>query len=149
VVGAGYTVNPATGDAATVVKLFRVTLLSVVVAGIAYAYRAQRAQEVAAMAARSANGERRPARQPLLPWFLWLFVAMVVLNSTLGLAQPLQEGLSALSRACLVLAIAALGIKTSFMQLARMGWRPVLLIVVETLWLATFVLVAALVLRSA
>jgi uncharacterized membrane protein YadS len=42
VVGAGYTVNPATGDAATVVKLFRVTLLSVVVAGIAYAYRAQR-----------------------------------------------------------------------------------------------------------
>jgi uncharacterized integral membrane protein (TIGR00698 family) len=39
VVGAGYTVSPATGDTATVVKLFRVALLSVVVASIAYAYR--------------------------------------------------------------------------------------------------------------
>jgi hypothetical protein len=33
------------------------------------------------------------------------------------------------------------------MQLARMGWRPVLLIVAETLWLACFVLAAALSLR--
>ena len=138
VVGAGYTVNPATGDAATVVKLFRVTLLSVVVAGIALAYRRQ-----------AATGDERsqPAPQPLLPWFLWLFVGMVAVNSTLGLTPWLQDGLSALSRGCLVLAIAALGIKTSFTQLARMGWRPVLLIVAETVWLAVFVLAAVLWLR--
>jgi uncharacterized membrane protein YadS len=46
-----------------------------------------------------------------------------------------------------VLAIAALGMKTSFRQLARMGWRPVALIVAETLWLALFVGVAVLLLR--
>jgi uncharacterized membrane protein YadS len=46
-----------------------------------------------------------------------------------------------------VLAIAALGMKTSFAQLARMGWRPVVLIVAETLWLAVFVLAAVLALR--
>ncbi len=142
VVGAGYTLGAATGDAATVVKLFRVTLLSVVVAGIALVYRRQRTDQ-----RRAAADGRQPTQQPLLPWFLWLFVAMVAVNSTLGLAPWLQDGLSALSRGCLVLAIAALGVKTSFAQLARMGWRPVLLIVAETVWLALFVLTAALWLR--
>jgi uncharacterized membrane protein YadS len=41
------------------------------------------------------------------------------------------------------MAIAALGIKTSFAQLARAGWRPFALILVETLWLAAFVLACA------
>ena len=32
--------------------------------------------------------------------------------------------------------------KTSFAQLANAGWRPFLLLLVETLWMAAFVLVA-------
>jgi len=142
VVGAGYTINPATGDAATVVKLFRVTLLTLVVAGTAWAFRRQRV--AAAAPAPAGAAAEKPS---LLPWFLWLFVALVALNSTLGLAPALQHGLGQLSRACLVVAIAALGMKTSFSQLARMGWAPVLLIGAETLWLALFVGVAVLLLR--
>lgn len=142
VVGAGYTISPATGDAATVVKLFRVTLLTVVVAATAWAFRNQRLAAAAEQPAGSVAD-----RTALLPWFLWLFVALVVLNSTLGMAPALQQGLGQLSRACLVLAIAALGMKTSFRQLARMGWRPVALIVAETLWLALFVGVAVMCLR--
>jgi uncharacterized membrane protein YadS len=113
-----------------------------VVAIVAFAFREQRL----ATALPRADGSA-PARQPLLPWFLWLFIGMVVVNSTVGLAPWLQQGMGSASRACLVLAIAALGMKTSFAQLARMGWRPVALIVVETLWLAGFVLVAVLALR--
>ena len=142
VVGAGYTINHETGDAATVVKLLRVAMLAVVVALVAFAFR----QERMASALPRTDGSG-PARQPLLPWFLWLFIAMVVVNSTVGLAPWLQQGLGSASRACLVLAIAALGMKTSFAQLARMGWRPVALIVAETLWLAVFVLAAVLALR--
>jgi uncharacterized integral membrane protein (TIGR00698 family) len=142
VVGAGYTISPATGDAATVVKLFRVTLLILVVAGTAYAFRGSRAAAALPPAAGAAA-----EKTGLLPWFLWLFVAMVVLNSTLGMAPALQQGLGQVSRACLVVAIAALGMKTSFAELARMGWLPVLLIVAETLWLVLFVLAAVLVLR--
>jgi len=41
-----------------------------------------------------------------------------------------------LSRWCLVTAIAAIGMKTSLKSLLTMGWRPVLLVVVETLLLA-------------
>ncbi len=59
----------------------------------------------------------------------------------------MQQGLGALSRICLVLAIAALGMKTSFQQLARVGWRPFVSISIETLWMAGLVLAAVLRLR--
>ena len=88
-------------------------------------------------------GATAAARQPLVPWFLWLFAAMVVVNSAGALAVPWQHGLGLLSRACLVVAIAALGMKTSFMQLAQAGWRPMLLIAVETAWIAVLVLAVA------
>jgi len=46
-----------------------------------------------------------------------------------------------------VAAVAALGMKTSFGALAKVGWRPVALIVLETAWIAAIVLVATLVWR--
>lgn len=67
---------------------------------------------------------------------------MVIANSMHMLPSIIQDGINDTSRACLVLAIAALGIKTSFAQLARAGWRPFVLLLVETLWMAGFVLVA-------
>ena len=75
-----------------------------------------------------------------MPWFLWLFVAIVALNSAGFVPLSLQGGLNEVSRGCLVTAIAALGMKTSFQQLARAGWRPIALIAIETLWIAGFML---------
>ncbi|HEY6135482.1 MAG TPA: putative sulfate exporter family transporter, partial [Rubrivivax sp.] len=134
VVGAGYTLGPATGDVATVVKLFRVAMLAAVVVVVSLAFKAAREQAAAASPGPAAS------RQPLVPWFLWLFVALVLANSAGALNAPLQQGLGWASRGCLVVAIAALGMKTSFMQLAQAGWRPIVLIVVETLWMAARVL---------
>ena len=156
VVGAGYSIDGATGDAATLIKLFRVALLSVVVAAVSLAFRAERQREQLAQhqaeqqAEQQASvGARKPKlkRDALLPWFLWMFVVLALINSAIDIPAPLLNGLNLASRACLVLAIAALGMKTSFMQLARMGWRPVVLIVADTLWLALLVGVAVLVLR--
>lgn len=135
VVGAGYMLDARTGDTATVVKLFRVSLLAVVVVVVSAAFKRERARDLVA----GAPG-RTAARQPLLPWFLWLFIAMVVLNSLNALPPVLLAGLSDLARACLVVAIAALGMKTSVAELAKAGWRPVALIVIETAWIAGFVL---------
>jgi uncharacterized integral membrane protein (TIGR00698 family) len=139
VVGAGYTLGVEAGDIATVVKLFRVAMLALVVVVVSAAFKRSR-DEAAAV---PADG-RAPQRQPLVPWFLWLFVAMVVLNSTALIPAALQEGLGSVSRACLVMAIAALGVKTSFAQLARAGWRPFVLIAIETAWLAALVLACVL-----
>ena len=143
VVGAGYTLGHEAGDYATIVKLFRVAMLTVVVVVVSSAFKKQREEAQA----RHAAG-RAPAKQALVPWFLWLFVAMVAVNS-LDLMSPLVlSGINDASRACLVLAISALGIKTSFAQLARAGWRPFVLLAVETVWMAAFVL-AAVMLRPA
>jgi uncharacterized integral membrane protein (TIGR00698 family) len=148
VVGAGYTMGPETGDVATVVKLMRVAMLSVVVLVLSMALR--RAHDEAAARAGasgnstdSASGDAAApaaARPPLLPWFLWLFLALVAINSAGVLPAPVQSGLADAARACLVVAIAALGTKTSIGQLAAAGWRPMALILAETVFLALLVL---------
>ena len=135
VVGAGYMLNQETGDYATIVKLFRVSMLAVVVVVVSSLFKRQREQHEETSAA---------AKQPLVPWFLWVFVGLVIINSMGGVPAQVQTGLNDVSRACLVIAIAALGMKTSFMQLARAGWRPFMLLLVETLWMAAFVLAAIL-----
>lgn len=140
VVGAGYMLGTDAGDTATIVKLLRVAMLAVLVGALSVALGSSRGRAARAQC-------RTPAKQPLLPWFLWLFVAMVALNSAGLIAAPLQQMLGESSRACLVAAIAALGMRTSFAQLARAGWRPLLLLSLATLWMAALVLGAILWLR--
>jgi uncharacterized integral membrane protein (TIGR00698 family) len=141
VVGAGYTMGPETGDVATVVKLMRVAMLSVVVLVLSMALRrAHDAATAQAGAGGDDSGAPAASRPPLLPWFLWLFLALVAINSAGVLPAPVQSGLADAARACLVVAIAALGTKTSIGQLAAAGWRPMALILAETIFLALLVL---------
>ena len=138
VVGAGYLMGPATGDQATIVKLLRISLLAFVVMAVS----------VSSLGRRAGPAELGTARGALLPGFLQCFVVLVALNS-LGWVPPAwQEGLNAVSRACLVVAIAALGVKTSLPALASAGWRSFLLLLVETVWLAALVLVAVVCMRG-
>ena len=129
VVGAGYMMGSETGDQAVIVKLLRVSLLAVVVT----------AASVACLGMRTAAGADRP---PLLPGFLWGFLALVAVNSFGWLPGTAHDALNHASRACLALAIAALGLKTSFGALAQTGWRAFALLLAETAWLAAIVLVA-------
>jgi uncharacterized integral membrane protein (TIGR00698 family) len=131
VVGAGYTISPQTGDIATYVKLLRVTMLLPVVVTIAI------------IVARSA-GAGRTGSAPLIPAFLLGFAALVALNSFGLLTKTMTDVASDVSRWCLVMAISALGMKTSFKALVEVGWRPVALMVGETLWIGALVLGAVL-----
>ncbi|MEO6277701.1 putative sulfate exporter family transporter [Roseateles sp.] len=132
VVVAGYSLSPAAGDAASLVKLLRVSLLAAVVMGVALSCRG----------ARAAPASWQARVGTLVPGFLWLFIALALLNS-LGLLQPLQQTLNQASRACLMLGVAGLGMKTSFPHLASAGWRPMLLMVATSAFLATLMLSAA------
>lgn len=131
VVGAGYTVSPQTGDVATYVKLLRVALLLPVVLALGLAFRRR---------------ERTAVRAPI-PWFLLGFAALVCAGSLGWLPAAATESANVASRWCLVAAVAALGMKTSFAALAKVGWRPVALIVGETIWICGLVLLATLVWR--
>lgn len=127
VVGAGYMISPATGDVATVVKLLRVAMLVPVVIVVTWLFRTNKTND-------------HSQRIPMVPGFLLAFVALVTINSTGVLPHGLTEGMGNLSRSCLVVAIAALGVKTSLQKLAQVGWRPIIMLVGETIFLAALVL---------
>jgi uncharacterized membrane protein YadS len=128
-------------DYATIVKLFRVSMLAVVVVVVVSAmFKTEREQAEREIATN--GGLAATKKQALVPWFLWVFVILVAINSLGLLPAEVNKGLSDFSRLCLVVAIAALGIKTSFQQLAEAGWRPFTLLLIETLWMAGFVLIA-------
>jgi uncharacterized integral membrane protein (TIGR00698 family) len=129
VVGAGYMISPATGDIATVVKLLRVALLVPAVVVIAWLFRQQHG-------AKADTGRRIP----LIPGFLLAFVCLVALNSTGNLPLVLGDAMNEWSRGCLVIAISALGLKTSLQKLASVGWRPIALLIGETVFLALLVI---------
>ena len=129
VVGAGFMISPETGDIATYVKLLRVAMLVPVVSLIAW---------IVARNAKDGGGGKNAAP----PLFLIGFVALVAINS-LGLLPPLAVSAATdVSRWCLITAIAALGMKTSFKDMVAVGWRPIALMLAETLWIALLVLAA-------
>lgn len=135
VVGAGYSISPAAGDIATYVKLLRVAMLAPVVFAISV------------VVARSAGASAGKGKIPAPPLFLLGFAALVAVNSLGLLPKPVVGGVSSLSSWCLVTAIAALGMKTSFKDVAAVGWRPIAMMVGETLWIGGFVLAAVLLSR--
>ncbi|WNK19890.1 putative sulfate exporter family transporter [Halomonas piscis] len=127
VVGAGYMISEGTGDISTFVKLMRVAMLVPAVMVFMFIFRNSRQEE----------GGRK---MPLLPSFLVAFVVIVLINSLGWIPTMATEAITDLSRWCLVTAIAALGIKTSFQKLAVVGWKPVILMMAETLFLLLLVL---------
>lgn len=125
VVAAGLIVSPHAGEVATVVKLLRVALLvpTVLVIGVMYGRG-------------PAAADRAAPRPPFLPWFMVAFVALVLLGSVGGIPTEAASMASTASKLCLVVAIGALGVRTSLQDLATLGWRPIALLVAETAWLA-------------
>ena len=126
VVGAGYSLSQETGDTATIVKLLRVAMLLPACLAIGLALHVR-----GAAAAHAA---------PVLPWFAVVFAAFVVITSLGWIPTEVIDAGSIVSRWCLVTAIAAIGVKTSLKSLVDMGMRPVMLILIETLFLAGVVL---------
>lgn len=135
VVAAGMMLGPQAGDTATVVKLFRVMMLMPVVLAVAVLYRKHPAVKAP------------ETEVPLVPGFLLAFVVLVMLASAGLISPPLVQLAGDASRWMLVTAIAAAGVKTSFEDLLKLGWKPVALLVTETVFIVAFVVAAVLLLR--
>lgn len=135
VVAAGMLLGPQAADTATVVKLFRVLLLLPIVMLITLAFHQHQRRELG-------GNDSLPAgkRPPLMPLFLVGFVVLVLLSSLGVFDAHAIEVASSASRWLLVVAISAAGLKTSFKDLALLGWQPLVMLVSETALLAAFVL---------
>ncbi|MBT3459640.1 MAG: putative sulfate exporter family transporter [Halieaceae bacterium] len=127
VVGAGYSVSPTTGDLGTFIKLLRVAMLVPVVLVIGIIFR----NKVGA----AADREKAPA----FPLFLIGFIVLFAVNSTGLIPGDVIQPVANLAPALLLVAIAALGIRTSMQEVMTIGLKPVLLIVGETLFIAAII----------
>jgi uncharacterized integral membrane protein (TIGR00698 family) len=139
VVGAGYMISPETGDIATYIKLLRVATLIPVVLSISYMF-GTRSGQASDAASGETSGAVKKRKLPPLPFFLIGFVALVAINSILKPSPFVTDWVTDISSWCLITAIAALGMKTSFKDLVKVGWRPVGLLVAETAWIAGLIL---------
>lgn len=129
VVGAGFSVGPEAGETATLVKLIRVSMLAPVVLVCSIAIRS--------MGLADAVGGKRP---PLLPGFVLGFLALAALNSFGLIPATVAAAATAVSRWCLLISIAAVGIKTSLQKMLKVGGRAIALMVAETVFLGAWVL---------
>ena len=127
VVGAGYSMSRETGDVATVVKLMRVAMLLPVII-------------CAAMITRAQGGSKAGPRPPLLPWFAVAFVVVAAVNSFGWIGEGVQSFGNELSRACLAIAMSAIGMNTQLKEILAVGFKPIALMVGEAVFLAGLVL---------
>lgn len=128
VVGAGFSVSETAGETATLVKLIRVAMLAPVVVIIALVVRSKV----------GAGAETMGASQPVVPFFLIGFIVLATLNSLIALPEAVTTLAADASRTLLLVAIAAVGLKTIPKDLLKVGKAAALLLVVETVFLATF-----------
>ncbi len=129
VVGAGYSVSEQTGDLATLVKLVRVSFLMPIVLMFVFVINAKfKADDTA-------------SSSPGLPLFLVAFVVLMLINSFAQLPLALTDTATSISRFALVVSIAAIGMKTNLSTLTCVGIKPIILMVLESLWIAAFILI--------
>jgi len=128
VVGAGFSISEATGDTATVVKLIRVSMLAPVVIIAALLIR------------RYAEAPADGQRPPIMPTFVLGFLTLAALNSFGLIPAFVTDFLSQASRWLLLIAIAAVGMKTNLKQVLSVGGAAIALIVAETIFIASVTL---------
>lgn len=133
VVGAGYSVSERAGDTAVIVKLFRVALLLPVVLVIGWWL--------------ARGGERTGEAKVPVPMFAVAFLALAALNSLGLVPAPLREIVVLASKTLLLLAIAALGLKTSLRALVALGAGHAGVVTGATLALLLVVLAGQIALR--
>ena len=133
VVGAGFSISEEAGETATLVKLLRVSMLAPVVI-------------IAALIIRSRAGATdEKERPPLVPSFVLAFVILATLNSVVTLPSIVTAAAQSGSAWLLLIAIAAVGLKTQPQEILKVGKPAAALLLAETLFLATFVMVSLLV----
>ncbi len=126
VVGAGYSVSTEVGDLAVLVKILRVALLPVVIF-------------IAVLCIPKEEGQKLTA----IPWFVILFFIMALLNSVGLVPVAVANVINVISQGLLIVAISALGIKSSLGQMVGVEKSHIAVIVTETLALLGMAMLVA------
>jgi len=117
VVGAGYSISDEAGVIATFVKMLRVALLPVVILVAMFSFRGAQTQRLS------------------LPWFLVMFLLLAMLANSGLLPETVIVFFGDISRWCLVVAISAIGVKTSLAKIVKVKPSYSAILIIETIFL--------------
>ena len=123
VIGAGYSISDEAGLIATFVKMTRVAALPLVVLAVLMTFR-------------MSEGGR-----PTLPWFLVMFILLALFRNLIGLPEIVIVYVGEAARWMLVIAIAAIGLKTNLGCIFKVDRYYAAIICLETLFLLVIALI--------
>lgn len=117
VVAASFAFSEVAGEVATMVKLTRTLAIipTVLIFSTIY-YRKKREQPHLRKARVSLSG--------LVPWFIIIFVLMALFNSVGVISPEISGGMKTVSRFLMVVALAAIGLKTNISVFIKTGFKP-------------------------
>lgn len=128
VVAAGYAFSEAAGDFATMVKLTRT--LSIIPVVLIFAYINIRVKQKEALKDKDSHvNTNEKARNKvnffsLIPWFILGFIALAIVNSLGVIPVAVSAAAKSLSKFLMVAALAAIGLNTSFKEMKKSGFTP-------------------------
>ena len=125
VVAAGYAFSETAGDFATMVKLTRT--LAIIPTVIVFALiEVNIKRKEAARAGLTSDAKANISFVSLFPWFILGFVALAIVNSTGIIPAAVSSVAKNISKFLMVCALAAIGLNTSFKEMAKSGIRPMI-----------------------
>lgn len=122
-IGAGEMISPEVAEAAIYSKMLRVSLLVPILIVMSILFN---------------KGEttNTPVTRRF-PLFLIAFVLILLANNFFTLPQAFTTNMSSLSQLCLLMAMAALGTRTNLLDLLTIDKKPLTLVLLNTLFIAT------------
>ena len=127
VVAAAHSIGPATADTAVIAKMVRVMMLAPFLIALSAWLARSRTH-----AADNAAGQQRRIQ---VPWFAFVFVAVVVFNSFSLLSSSTVAHINDFDTLLLAMAMGALGLTTHVSAVRRAGLKPLLLAALLFVWL--------------
>lgn len=127
VVAAGYAFSEFAGNTSVIVKLTRTLFIIPIV--LIYSVITERIEA-------TASGQKHtPVNiKKIFPYFIIFFLVVVLLRSTSVIPEALVPGLSKSSKFCMVMALSAIGLKTSYNDIKDIGFKPMILgFIIDTL----------------
>ena len=126
VVAAGKSIGQETANAAVIAKMVRVMMLAPFLVILS---------AVLARGKAKAGGGDGKAAKLAIPWFAFIFIAVVAFNSLGWLAGGVVATITDIDTALLAMAMAALGLTTHMSAIRRAGIKPLLLAGLLFCWL--------------
>lgn len=119
VVAAGYGFSEIAGSFAVIVKLTRTLFIVPIVLVFSYIHTRNKLKTM-----KVSQSNNKVNILKIFPWFILMFLVMVTVKSTGVLPENIVTGISFLSKLFMVMALSAIGLKTSISEVKGVGWKP-------------------------